>query len=479
MQRKKLYFAVALAVLLSVGFVATSAISYFVAHDSLTDQIAEQTLPLTSDNIYSEIQRDLVRSTLIASLMAHDTFVRDWTLDGEKDPRRMTRYLAAIQERYDTITAFFVSDRTRRYYHPTGVIKTVDPDDPADAWYFRVREMNAPYEINIDSDTADRTRVSIFINHRLTDDDGDYLGAIGIGLSVNAVARLIETYEERYGRQVYFVDRQGGVTLHGESFTGAERLHDRAGLGRFATRILANPSTSLSYTRPDGALVYVNSRLVPEFDWYLIVEQSETPGEARLWYTFLFNTLLALGVTVLVLTVAHFTVRGYQRGLEEMATRDRLTGAANRQVFDILFEQLVKQVRRQNGAVSVVSVDIDHFKTINDTYGHQGGDVVIRAVATVLHQSVRESDVVCRWGGEEFLVVLGECSREQAVERAEAMREAVRHKAIRFGREDIHVSISVGVTELGEQETLPTVLHRVDTALYRSKAQGRDCVNAA
>ncbi len=479
MQRKKLYFAVTLTVLLSVGFVATSAISYFVAHDSLTDQIAEQTLPLTSDNIYSEIQRDLVRSTLIASLMAHDTFVRDWTLDGENDPQRMTRYLAAIQERYDTITAFFVSERTRRYYHPTGVLKTVDPDDPADAWYFRVREMNAPYEINIDSDTADRTRVSIFINHRLTDDDGDYLGAIGIGLSVNAVARLIETYEQRYGRQVYFVDSKGDVTLHGESFSGAERLHDRAGLGRFATRILANPSTSLSYTGVDGTPVYVNSRLVPEFDWYLIVEQSETPGEARLWYTFVFNTLLALGVTVLVLTVAHFTVRGYQRGLEEMATRDRLTGAANRQVFDILFDQLVKQVRRQNGAVSVVSVDIDHFKTINDTYGHQGGDVVIRAVAGVLRQNVRESDVVCRWGGEEFLVVLGECSREQAVARAEAMREAVRHKAIRFGREDIHVSISVGVAELGPQETLPTVLHRVDTALYRSKEQGRDCVNAA
>jgi hypothetical protein len=165
-----------------VGFLATSLTSYFVARDSLSRNISEQMLPLTSDNIYSEIQRDLLRPVLISSLMATDTFVQDWTSGGEADAERIRVYLRAIQQEYGTITAFFVSDRTRNYYHPDGIIKTVDAANPDDAWYFRVRDMREPYEINVDIDTADRTRLSIFINYRVLDSDGNYLGVTGVGL---------------------------------------------------------------------------------------------------------------------------------------------------------------------------------------------------------------------------------------------------------------------------------------------------------
>ncbi len=82
MPQRKLFFAIALAAVLLLGFVATSIASYFVTRDSLTDRIAQETLPLTSDNIYSEIEQDLLRSVLISSLMAHDTFVEEWALSG-------------------------------------------------------------------------------------------------------------------------------------------------------------------------------------------------------------------------------------------------------------------------------------------------------------------------------------------------------------------------------------------------------------
>src|SRR5690606_25371982 len=134
MYRRKFYFVVALIVLMVVGFMATSLTSYYVARDSITSQISEQTLPLTSDNIYSEIQRDLLRPVLISSLMATDTFLRGWALSGETDPEQIRRYLEEIQNRYDTITAFFVSDVTRNYYHPTGIVKQIDVNDPEDAW---------------------------------------------------------------------------------------------------------------------------------------------------------------------------------------------------------------------------------------------------------------------------------------------------------------------------------------------------------
>lgn len=106
-KKRKLIFVSALTALMVLGFLATSLTSYFVARDSISRNISEQMLPLTSDNIYSEIQRDLLRPILISSVMATDTFVRDWALSGEDDNTQIIAYLTEIQQEYNTITAFF------------------------------------------------------------------------------------------------------------------------------------------------------------------------------------------------------------------------------------------------------------------------------------------------------------------------------------------------------------------------------------
>jgi diguanylate cyclase (GGDEF)-like protein len=476
MQGKKLYFIAAITVLLLLGFLATSFISYFVAQRSLSKHIAEDMLPLTSDNIYSEIQRDLLTPILISSLMAHDTFVRDWAVQGEGDELKIQNYLLEIQKKYQTITAFFVSDRTRKYYHASGILKTVDNQEPGDAWYFRVREQTQPYEINVDTDTADRGRLSIFINYRVLDNGGNFIGATGVGLSVNAVTQLIETYQRRYGRKIYFVDREGDVTLHGSGFAVEAQIRKRPGLAKFATQILTTPSMSFSYVAANGGNVYVNSRLVPEFGWYLLVEQQDDPGEARIQQTLFINILVSLIITAVVLAIAYFTLSGYQRRLEQMATTDKLTGAANRQVFDMIFEHVVKLAARRDKPVSVINIDIDYFKAINDTYGHQGGDIVIQAVADIIRQNIRDADTLCRWGGEEFLLLLDDCALDDACARADIIRNAVKNHRVSFGRDAIGVTISLGVAQYRRAEPLLTLIGRSDAALYTAKQQGRDQV---
>jgi len=476
MQRKKLLFVIILAGLLAMGFVATSLASYFVAEDALESQIAEESLPLTSDNIFSEIERDLLRSILISSLMAHDTFVRDWTRDGEDDPERIIRYLGEIQRKYDTTTAFFVSEATRRYYHPDGVIKTVSRAEPADAWYFRVREMNEPFEINIDQDTAEPSRLSIFVNYRVTDSDGDFLGATGIGLAVDTVARLIANYQRRYGREIYFIDREGQVTMHGKDYDGPESIQAQPGLARYATRILTSPSMSLSYQDSGGREVFVNTRLIPEFDWFLMVEQSSSSADKRLMNTLIVNILLALGVAALVMLIGGLTMRNYQRRLEAMATTDKLTGTSNRQAFDVLFDQVRRGARRRDEPVSLVTLDVDHFKSINDQYGHQVGDDTLRTLAATITEAIREGDTLCRWGGDEFLVLMPDADLEQARQTAERLRERV---ANRLRQPDgTAVTVSQGVAQWHPDETLHALIHRADRALYRAKQAGRDRVAA-
>lgn len=475
--QKKLYFAIALAGLLALGFMTTSVISYFIAHESLSGRIADEALPLTSNNIYSEIEQDLLRSVLISSLMAHDTFVRDWTLDGERDPQQIIRYLREIQNKHGTTTAFFVSDETRNYYHPDGILTQVSADNPGDAWYFRVREMNDPYEINVDADTADRSRLTIFVNYRVTDYNGNYIGATGIGLSVRSVAELIENYQQRYGREIYFVDREGNVTLHGEDFEGVERLQDWPGLRERATRILANPSASVSYARPDdGRTVYVNSRLIPEFDWYLIVQQPESRAEAWVLNTLFLNMGIALAITVLVGVIGWMTVRGYQDRLEKMASTDALTGSASRQVFGLIFDHVTRTARRRNTPLSLLAIDIDDFKQINDERGHAAGDTILYTLAGIFREHLRETDTVCRWGGDEFVILLTDCGLDDAGGIAEKIRTTVADAPIRHGRHEFRVTLSIGAVEQQNYEGLSAVIARADDAMYESKRQGRDRV---
>lgn len=475
MYRRKFMFISALTTLMVIGFMATSLTSYFVALDSLSRNISEQMLPLTSDNIYSEIQRDLLRPILISSVMATDTFVRDWALSGEEDSQRIIAYLTEIQQQYDTITAFYVSEDTRQYYHPTGIIKTVTETDPADAWYFRVSRMRQPYEVNVDTDTAERSRVSIFINYRVLDYTGRYIGTTGVGLSVAAVTRLIDTYQQRYSRSIYFVDRQGNVTLTGSDDHRQGRIQTQPGIRQLATQILSSPSASLNYTDSEGRNMFLNSRLVPGFNWYLIVEQDSARDEQQINNTLAVNLLLSAAIMALVLLIAHFTLRSYQKRLEDMATKDRLTGVANRHLFEMIFEHLTRNTLRFPRPISLISVDIDHFKKVNDTYGHQAGDMVLQGISTLIQQNIRDSDTLCRWGGEEFVLLLDNCPIEDAMVRAERLREAMRTHSIVFGKTTIRVTLSMGVTDYRQGEALEMFLARADAALYEAKENGRDC----
>ena len=161
----KRFLIFSICVLLGAGFAATSLLSYGASKTAIREGIVATELPLTSDNIYSEIQKDLIRPIFIASMMASDTFLRDWVVNGEYDLPKITRYLAEIQQRFGTFTSFFVSDRSRMYYHPGGILKQVREDEHRDVWFFRVRAMTDPYEINVDIDMAhqDEPDVAVFV----------------------------------------------------------------------------------------------------------------------------------------------------------------------------------------------------------------------------------------------------------------------------------------------------------------------------
>ena len=122
---------IVLSLVLTLAFVSTSLISFMVSKDHFRTSALDETLPLISNNILSEIQRDLMMPIQVSSLMANDTFLKDWALAGEKDVTQVSRYLNEIKDKYGFFTAFFVSEQTGRYYYYNGILKTVSTgDDP-------------------------------------------------------------------------------------------------------------------------------------------------------------------------------------------------------------------------------------------------------------------------------------------------------------------------------------------------------------
>jgi diguanylate cyclase (GGDEF)-like protein len=165
--------------------------------------------------------------------------------------------------------------------------------------------------------------------------------------------------------------------------------------------------------------------------------------------------------------------------LERLATRDPLTGALNRRAFHAAFDNVWREAQRSRGALTCLMVDIDHFKNINDSHGHGVGDRVIQEVARKLQESVRGADLLCRWGGEEFCIVVGGLDAAASAEFAERVRMRIERECGAGVREvtGLRVTVSVGV-ELLSPETPSTaaMIEHADQALYRAKRNGRNRV---
>lgn len=165
--------------------------------------------------------------------------------------------------------------------------------------------------------------------------------------------------------------------------------------------------------------------------------------------------------------------------LSEASNRDGLTGVYNRRYLEQALAKEFARVKRYEGALSLIMVDIDHFKRVNDERGHLAGDEVIRRTAEILSSCIRESDTLGRYGGEEFAVLLPHTKLEGAVVLAERLRKCIAAHAVTFGNQSIPVTISVGVAELmPDTPNYEQLIQDADTALYQSKDGGRNRVTA-
>lgn len=259
---------------------------------------------------------------------------------------------------------------------------------------------------------------------------------------------------------------------------------------------LINRDISRQYTRPDFSNVTVlgvdlRDNLGPG-EHHVTIHSVQAIGKwvsAERWYLGIIGAWL-LGIFVYsinrsfhwlrhargtekklkTLTTRHQQLRGEARTLKTIAQHDNLSGLLNRYGLTQAFAQLDTE---QSWPIAIILLDIDHFKRINDLYGHAQGDVVIEKISHILSQTTRDRDLLARWGGEEFLLLCPYTSVAQAQRLAEKLRLAIAEAE--FSRaHSLAVTTSLGVAELHPQESLHSAIDRADIGLYRAKTKGRN-----
>lgn len=222
---------------------------------------------------------------------------------------------------------------------------------------------------------------------------------------------------------------------------------------------------------------------------WVAMEQALTDEPPVLYGAYFFMLLIVLtSGTILTrrlgLMRAHTRKQKAQLALalkkiQLIATRDELTGTANRRFMLELMREEIQRADRTGTAPMVAILDIDYFKCFNDTYGHQAGDRCLQAFARIVQFSIRATDRLARWGGEEFLILLSDTDFALAMASLERVRTQVEQMVVAVGEIEIRVTVSIGVTQYQQGDSIEQTIDRADLALYAAKAQGRNQVVSA
>lgn len=467
------------SVIILGGFIAVGAISYSTYSKIIKDDIKNIT-KLTATNIYSDISNQLTKPIFVSLTMANDSFVEGWlNEEGENDfsiehQSKMTRYLKGLKEKYDYNSVFLVSEHSKNYYHFNGINKVISEMNDHDKWYYDFVKSNLTYDLIVDTDEANNNNLSVFINCRIDDNQGNFLGVTGVGLQLNRVQELLTEFGNDFQLEAMLFDSSGIVQVHTKTdLIGKENVFDYKSLEENKDAILNNKeSISLYQYKDDVSSGYIIVKYIEDLNWYLLVKK-DTSVLVNSFHTLLFNDLIIFFVVLFfIIFIISKIVENNHRALLTMAKTDVLTGLPNRRGFEEVVGGIIKNDNR-NINYYIFVFDIDNFKNVNDIYGHIAGDEVIFNIGNTVKACLEGRGEVFRWGGDEFVgYIIGE---EEIMKKLVSQIYNLILTKTEF--EKYKTTISMGITLLHSSDTVETIVKKADKALYAAKESGKNKYN--
>lgn len=473
----KYKIAIIIGILLVILSISITTINYFVSLNNTQQQLKNQALPLSLDNIYTEIQKHIIEPYLVSSMMANDTFVQDWLINDEKNHEKIENYLSVIKNKYQMFTTYLVSNKSKNYYTQDGFVETISKDNPDNNWYFNFKQKSKNHEINLDFNKNLSNALIMFINYKIFDRDYTFLGSTGVAIKISYINDMLKTFRQKYHFKVFFINKDAHIVLSEKDYFKYNSLDEIDYLNSIKDDLISKESKSFEY-QVDGKEHILNTKYIPELDLYLLVEAKTEDFLVHVKDIFYFNLFISFVISFLIIITLVYLIKNYNRKLEHLADHDMLTGLSNRRSFKSKLNRQISIHQRNKESLSLVFIDIDDFKTVNDNFGHEVGDKVLIRISNILKNSVRKSDLVARWGGEEFIVVFINSSLEDSIVSIEKIKGLIQSDYLLTELAGSDITASFGVTQLKEKDSIDSIINRADQAMYRSKRTGKNKIES-
>lgn len=554
--------------LLAATLIALASVAAWAAFQRIAEGIIEQwgrrTAELQVQYDSARLLQPLEREIALARQLADSLILRRWALqpDAPALKEQALREMESFRRNFRSNSYFVALRDSGAYYHNNAENEFqgrelryhLDPDDPADAWFYRLIEEGRDFHLNVNPD-EELGVTKLWIDVLLRADDGRILGIVGTGMELEGFLRDIVDLSQP-GITTLFVDYNGAIQLYrdqrlidfasivkpeGQKNTIDLLLDTPADEARFEDMMasLRDEDGGPTAVRTDFVSVGGERHLVgiahlPSIGWYevtLLDLDTLMPVSRFAPVAVVFAVALLVSLLVFHLVVQrqilgpvaalesamkrvrqgdlaprplpsgpgeigrliqHFDgmagairsqteelerkVAARTEALHNLARIDPLTELVNRRGMTELLVEEVARSARQNSHFGVIWLDLDHFKSLNDSLGHSAGDHALTEVARLLRASLRDYDHAARWGGDEFLVLLSPCDARVLGQIAERIRASIESDARAIGQP---LTVSVGAYLAHPGEDMERVLRRADEALYAAKAAGRNGLRIA
>jgi diguanylate cyclase (GGDEF)-like protein/hemerythrin-like metal-binding protein len=454
---------------------------------------------LFTDRLGKLHEKEVARDADAASAQIQDHLVME--MEAVEDDARILAGLltlfhaadASQRDRAVDVVAAGRADRVAYFIDPSGVTRAASNRAESDSFMGKDFSMRPYFQEAIAGYPGRFVGVGLvsrlpgfFAGQPVRDGHGAITGVAVVKKTLNA-----ESFGPKGADSSFVVAPDGRVLLAGSLRYEGRPLWAQAvpgGAVENRAPILDRPVSGTEWTVLDGDRYIAVRRPIPGSDWSVVTLKAETVQVVNRFLGIVITFLLSVVIVFFFVVVQrqygteskladrHRAAEGRAREMARRADSDALTGILNRFGFNEAFSREFSRARRYRQPLSLLLVDLDHFKNVNDRYGHPAGDKVLAGAARLLESHIRESDTVARWGGEEFAIVAPMTDASGAAQLAEKIRGLM--EVTHVGPVGA-VTASFGVTEMRPDDTVEAMLHRVDEALYHAKESGRNQVRCA
>lgn len=443
---------------------------FYATYQAINNIVAEQSRVQQQaiSPVFKLVRDELLRPLYIAETFASSIDFTTMMDSPDFDEQTLLSRLQKLEQ--DLGLIFFVaSEQTRRQYFSNG--RTLDLIEGEVSWYFEAKAVDKDFM----ADLGQVGDVHLFYDVKMVGPNQEFLGYVGVGKRVQRFLDIFNLYKSRYNYEFLFVNDKDEIILSSlpDLVVTDAYIPTLESLAWFrdGNRYQQSNDSEIIQIKEEDFLV--SEFGIEELGWRLLLFVPLEARQAQITSSFVTNALAALLIVTLLASAAIFLMLLYKRNIEKKTEIDPLTSLPNRTHAQRRFDEL----QRSGAQVCVLIIDLDRFKNINDTYGHDAGDNVLKIVATALKQELREQDVVSRWGGEEFVMLVPAQSIDRGKKIAERARENLESLEIRIQESSLFVTASFGVAfGAAANESLEELLVKADEMLYQAKQEGRNQV---